>query len=343
MSPKVSVLLPVYNGEQFLEEAIDSILNQTFQDFELLILLEYGSNAASREIVESKKVDQRIRVIENQKGRLGLAESLNLGMRQAKGEYIARMDADDISLPKRFAKQVKYLDEHPDIVMCGTAMRGLYDDGHMDDRGYFTDPGSIRFECMLGNPFGHPTVMWRREVFLRESLFYRNTPYSEDFELWKRVVERFPCANLREHLLLYRLHGESASVIYADTLCGVNDALNKEYLAKHHIDYDIVGDFFRGGLTEEEIEHREDIICQICSIWDNPRETYRALEQRMRLFYIANQNYCFKRYWKRFGFVYHNAVYDKIRVWMSINFHKMTALIKFHKSNYMGGDLGERS
>ena len=106
MSPKVSVLLPVYNGEQFLEEAIDSILNQTFQDFELLILLEYGSNAASREIVESKKVDQRIRVIENQKGRLGLAESLNLGMRQANGESIARMEADDISLAKRCAKHL---------------------------------------------------------------------------------------------------------------------------------------------------------------------------------------------------------------------------------------------
>lgn len=328
MQPKVSVLFPVYNGERFLEESIDSILNQTFRDFELLILLEYGSNAASREIVERKKADGRIRVIENTEGRLGLAESLNLGMREAKGEYIARMDADDISLPKRFEKQVKYLDRHPDIVMCGTAMRGLYDDGHMDDRGYFTDPGSIRFECMLGNPFGHPTVMWRKDVFLREKLFYRNTPYSEDFELWKRVVELFPCANLKEYLLVYRLHGESASAVYGDTLGNVNDALNKEYLAKHHIDYDVTGAFFRGGLSEEEIEHREEIVQQICRIWDDPRKGNKALEQRMRLFYTANHVYDFRRYWNRFGFVYHNALYDRMRIWMSIHMHKVAGMIR---------------
>lgn len=325
---RVSVLLPVYNGERFLEEAIDSILNQTFQDFELLILLEYGSNAASREIVESKMADQRIRVIENKESKLGLAESLNRGMREAKGEYIARMDADDISLPKRFEKQVKYLDRHPDIVMCGTAMRGLYDDGHMDKRGYFTDPGSIRFECMLGNPFGHPTVMWRRDDFLREKLLYRNTPYSEDFELWKRVVELFPCANLKEYLLMYRLHVESASTVYGDTLGSVNDALNKEYLAKHHIDYDVAGAFYRGGLSEAEIEHREDIVQQICHIWDDPRKSYKALEQRMRLLYTVNHVYGFNRYWQRFGFVYRNALYDKIRIWINIGMHKVAGMLR---------------
>ncbi len=323
MQPKVSVLFPVYNGERFLEEAIDSILNQTFHNFELLILFEYGSNEASRKIVESRTKDHRVRVIENKECRLGLAESLNLGMREARGEYIARMDADDISLPKRFEKQVKYLDKHPKIVMCGTAMKGLYDDGYMDKRGYFSDSGSIRFECMLGNPFGHPTVMWRKDAFLKEGLFYRNTPYSEDFELWKRVVELFPCANLKEYLLIYRLHGESASALYEDTLGSVNDALNREYLAKYHIDYDVAGPFFRGGLSEEDIEHREDIMRQICCIWSDPRKSYKALEQRMRLFYVENHVYDFKRYWERFGFVYQNSLYDKIRIWISIHMHKM--------------------
>ncbi|MCM1235286.1 MAG: glycosyltransferase [Ruminococcus flavefaciens] len=328
MQPKVSVLLPVYNGEQFLGEAIDSILNQTFQDYELLILLEYGSNEASRKIVEGRKTDKRIHVIENTESKLGLAESLNCGMREAKGEYIARMDADDISLPKRFEKQVKYLDSHPAIVMCGTAMKGLYDDGHMDDRGYFTDPGSIRFECMLGNPFGHPTVMWRRDVFLREKLFYRNTPYSEDFELWKRVVELFPCANLKEYLLVYRLHGASASVVYGDTLGRVNDALNKEYLAKHHIDYDVDGAFFRGGLSKEEIGHREEIVQQICRIWDDPRKSHKALEQRMRLFYMANGVYSFQRYWKTFSFVYQDSICDKFRIRIGVAAHKMIAKLR---------------
>lgn len=330
MHPKVSVLFPVYNGECFLEEAIDSILRQTFHDFELLILLEYGSNAASRRIIESKKYDHRIRVIENQECKLGLAESLNFGMKEARGEYIARMDADDISLPKRLEKQVSYLDRHPDIAMCGTAMRGLYDDGHMDKRGYFTDPGSIRFECMFGNPFGHPTVMWRKDVFLREELFYRDTPYSEDFELWKRVVELFPCANLKEYLLIYRLHGESASAIYSDTLGNVNDALNKEYLAKHHIDYDVTGAFFRGGLSEEDIVHREDMVCSICRIWDDPRKSYHALEQRMRIFYSANGIYSFRRYWDRFAFVYRNSLYDQVRIRMEVAVHKLILCLRKH-------------
>lgn len=327
MQPKVSVLFPVYNGERYLDESIDSILNQTYKNFELLILLEYGSNQASKEIVKSK-TDDRIRVIENKKEKLGLAKSLNLGMREARGEYIARMDADDISLPKRFEKQVRFLDRHPQIVMCGTAMRGLYADGHTDRRGYFTDAGSIRFECMLGNPFGHPTVMWRKKEFLEAELFYRDTPYSEDFELWKRVVELYPCANLKEYLLVYRLHEESASVIYNDKLDNVNNALNKEYLEKHNIEYNIKDPFFKGDLKEEEIKYREDILCQICRIWENPRECYKALEQRVRQLYTANGVYSFKRYWERFGFIYQNAFYDKLRIFVSTNIHEIILLLR---------------
>ena len=331
MQPKVSVLFPVYNGEKYLRQSLDSVLNQTFRNFELLILLEYGSNQASREIVKEAAADSRVRIIENKEVKLGLAESLNRGMKEARGEYIARMDADDISLPKRFEKQVKFLNGHPNIVMCGTAMKGLYDDGHMDKRGYFTDSGSIRFECMLGNPFGHPTVMWRREAFLRENLFYRNTPYSEDFELWKRVVAIYPCANLKEYLLLYRLHGESASAVYHDTLGSVNDALNKEYLAKCQISYPITGAFFRGGLSEDEIKQRENIVCQICHLWDKPRLCHIALEQRMRLFYMANGVYSFRRYWNTFSFVYNDSFWDKLRIWFSIKMHSIVAMVKINR------------
>ena len=327
MQPQISVLFPVYNGERFLEEAIDSILNQTYENCELLILLEYGSNKESRKIIQDK-TDKRLRIIENKKRKLGLAQSLNLGMKEAKGKYIARMDADDISLPKRFEKQVKFLEAHPHIVMCGTAMKGLYDDGHIDKRGYFTEPDNIKFECMLGNPFGHPSVMWRKKEFLEAGLFYRDTPYSEDFELWKRVVELYPCANLKEYLLLYRIHEESASVIYNDKLGNVNDALNKEYLEKHHIKYDVEGAFFRGNLTEDEVRHREDIICQICRIWEKPRKCHKVLEQRMRQFYTINNVYSFKRYWKKFSFVYKENLYDKMRIRMEILIHQIMEMLK---------------
>ncbi len=327
MQPKISVLLPVYNGERFLEESIDSLLNQTYKSFELLVLLEYGSNQASRNIVYSK-TDQRVRIIENRECKLGLAQSLNLGIREAKGEYIARMDADDISLPKRFEKQVKFLDRHSQIVMCGTAMKGLYTDGHTDKRGYFTDPESIKFECMLGNPFGHPTVMWRRKEFLEAGLFYKDTPYSEDFELWKRVVEIYPCANLKEYLLIYRIHEESASAVFSNTLGNVNSVLNKEYLKKHNIEYNLEAPFFKGNLTEGELKYREDILCQICQIWSKPRECHKALEQRVRQLYTVNNVYSYKRYWERFGFVYKKNIYDRLRIMVSVNLHKVMSSVR---------------
>lgn len=326
MNPKVTVLFPVYNGERYLETSINSILGQTFRDFELLILLEFGSNQASRDIVERLQ-DSRIRIIENEK-KLGLAKSLNAGIKVAQGEYIARMDADDISMPKRFAYQVSFLDKHKDIVMCGTAMQGIYEDGSTDKRGYFTDPDSIKFECMLGNPFGHPTVMFRKREFIENDFFYRNTPYSEDFELWKRVVEVYPCANLPQFLLQYRLHGESASAIYGNILNDVNQELNREYLIKRGIDYDIEQSFWQSNLTEQEIEKREHILVAICNLWDNKRAVRKVLEQRMRLFYMGNHIPVFSRFWSTFSFVYKNSTYDCIRLWISFTAHRIVGVLR---------------
>ena len=110
--PKVTVLLPVYNSEKYIRESIDSIIAQSFTDWDMLILNEYGSSKECTKIVkEYEQLDKRIRVIQNDK-RLGLAKSLNLGIREATGEYIARMDADDISRRDRFQKEVDFLDGH---------------------------------------------------------------------------------------------------------------------------------------------------------------------------------------------------------------------------------------
>ena len=118
--PKVTVLLPVYNSEKYIKESIDSIIAQSFTDWDMLILNEYGSSEKCTDIVkEYEKKDSRIRVIQNAK-RLGLAESLNLGMREATGEYIARMDADDISRKDRFQKEVEFLDSHMNVAVVGS-------------------------------------------------------------------------------------------------------------------------------------------------------------------------------------------------------------------------------
>ena len=117
--PKVTILMPAYNASLYIKESIESMLNQSFSDFELLIIND-GSKDNTSEVVKSI-VDERIRLVENEQN-LGLANTLNKGMKLAKGEYLARMDADDLSTPNRLQTQVDYLDSHPDVILCSMAM-----------------------------------------------------------------------------------------------------------------------------------------------------------------------------------------------------------------------------
>ena len=117
VQPKISVVMPAYNAENYIREAIDSILAQTFRDFEFLII-DDGSTDHTVEIIRSYS-DSRIRLYQNERN-MGVAATLNRGLDLARGEYIARMDADDISLPERFAKQAAYMDAHPDVAVCGS-------------------------------------------------------------------------------------------------------------------------------------------------------------------------------------------------------------------------------
>lgn len=204
--PKVSVLLPVYNGEDYLRDAITSILYQTFTDFELLII-DDGSTDSSLEIIQSY-TDPRIRLLRNEK-RLKLSGALNRGMDDASGEYIARMDADDISLPRRLATQVSYMDQHGDVGLCGSWVKMF---GFRGTSIYKAPIGyqSIRAKALFDNPFVHPSVMLRKELFDRYSLRFNGDYYpTEDFELWARAIPKFPCDNIGEVLLHYRVHAQS--------------------------------------------------------------------------------------------------------------------------------------
>lgn len=207
-TPKVTVLMPVYNGEKYLNDAIDSILGQTFQDFEFLIVND-GSTDNSVEIIKSYD-DTRIRLFHNEKN-LGVARTLNKGMELARGEYIARMDSDDISLPRRLKRQTDFMDSHPVIGACGAWFRRFGDLKSIVDRP-LTDPQQIRCGQLFNSRLGHPTVMMRLELFRRHALFY-DPDYkdAEDFELWMRALESFELANVGEVLLLYRVHSGQVS------------------------------------------------------------------------------------------------------------------------------------
>ena len=208
-SPQVTVLLPVRNGSAHLSAALESILAQTFVDFELLVI-DDGSTDATPEILRAVR-DPRLRVVTNPQN-IGLVPTLNRGLELARGEFIARQDHDDISLPERLEKQVAFLRAHPDCVLLGTeavqtdaqgrkAFRLLRPHGVED----------IRWYLCFDNAFIHSSVMFRREPVCQEFGGYAPSFHSEDYALWSRIARARETANLPDPLLLYREHGSSVT------------------------------------------------------------------------------------------------------------------------------------
>lgn len=208
----VSVVLPAYNAELYLKEAIDSVLAQTFTDFELIILND-GSMDKTEEIILSYQ-DSRIVYVKNEKN-LGLIGTLNKGMALAKGKYIARMDADDICFPERFSKQVTFLEKNEEYVVCGTSAYRFHDD--ISDRQAFNPPltdANIRVRLLFNSSFIHPSVMFRASVIRANNLsFNQNFKYAEDYYFWIDLLKCGKGFNLKEKLLYYRVVGTSQTAV----------------------------------------------------------------------------------------------------------------------------------
>ena len=209
IKPIISVVMAVYNGEKFLRDAIDSVLSQTYCDFEFIIIDDYSTDNSVK-IIESYQ-DSRIRLIKNEQN-MRLPASLNKGIRLARGIYIARMDADDISLPTRFAKQKEYLDSHLDVVAVGGSYQAMDEAGN-DLYVYHAKTGKkLARYYLMPSPMAHPTVMIRRDIIVNNNLFY-DEQYSsaQDYDLWLRVIKKFKIDNLSAVLLRYRLQSNSIS------------------------------------------------------------------------------------------------------------------------------------
>jgi glycosyltransferase involved in cell wall biosynthesis len=207
--PKVSIVLPVYNGAAHLREALDSIYAQTMEDWELLVVNEYGSNDGSSGIVYNYAAqDPRFKLIQNTE-RLGLAESLNRGISESAGYYIARIDADDQSLPDRFRKQTDFLDAHNDVGILGTWQQHYGDDGLWVHKPP-SEPERLAANLLFCCDICHSTVMMRKSVLAEHGLFYDKRYYAEDYELWTRAMCVTKLANLPEVLGKYR-HGSNIS------------------------------------------------------------------------------------------------------------------------------------
>src|SRR5579872_4675255 len=209
--PSISVVMSVFNGERFLRDAIESILNQSFCDFEFIII-DDGSTESIGSILDwYQKSDPRIRVY-HQENR-GLIESLNRACGLARGKYIARMDADDIATPDRLGRQLQYMEAHPGVAVLGGAVEIIDANGKL--RGNAAPPtgdDAIRSNLQNGNTvFYHPTVMMRKEVFLAVGGYREVVVDAEDFDLWTRIADKHKLANLAQVVLKYRRHPHQVS------------------------------------------------------------------------------------------------------------------------------------
>lgn len=204
--PKISVILPVYNCETYVRETIQSVLNQTFEDFELLII-DDCSKDSTVEIVESFD-DKRIQLFKKEKN-TGYTNSLNYAVSIAKGEFIARMDGDDVCVSNRFEKQVQFLDDNPNIILCGTAIQII---GQNTILRHPSTHDEIKVKLCFGSAFYHPSVMGRITSF-KENPYDNKFEPAEDYDLWTRLAFKGELANLDEVLLKYRVHQKQISVV----------------------------------------------------------------------------------------------------------------------------------
>ncbi len=210
----ISVIMPVYNGERFLAEAIDSILAQTYTDFELLIV-DDGSQDSSPEIARSyQERDKRIRVIQLERN-MGSADARNQGIAEANGDFIATMDCDDVSLPERFQKQVDFLQSNPEIGVLGACCRVVNED-KTTELFEFIVPEThalIALNLWIGASFAHSTVMFRRDVLAAVGGYEPGRWAGDDSELFLRLLVKTEnmFANLTEILVLYRRHEQAKS------------------------------------------------------------------------------------------------------------------------------------
>ncbi len=199
--------MPVYNASSFLSEAIKSILNQTFKNFELIILND-GSLDRSKDIILSF-FDSRIKYIENETN-LGLIKTLNKGIELCSGKYIIRMDADDICEPQRIEKQIRFLESHPDIGLCGTWAHVINDKGDITGKIVNqTSPPFLSVSLLFTVPLIHPSVCFKASVLKEHQ--YHEVPIAEDFDLWCRLDKETKMANIPEYQFLYRWHNTNIS------------------------------------------------------------------------------------------------------------------------------------
>lgn len=212
--PEISVLLCVYNGEAYLAACMESILTQTFTDFEFVVVND-GSTDRSLEIINAyAQKDPRMFIV-NRRKNAGISASVTEGLKHCRGKYIARMDQDDISLPDRFLMQHRYLESHPEIDVVGSSLAFIDEDGNLTGKTLIrpTDPLIIRLQMYYRCVIHNPSTLMRAAYYQKYNQDSQEVGYyaADDYSLWLRENTHHLYANLAEPLLKYRLHSKQTS------------------------------------------------------------------------------------------------------------------------------------
>jgi glycosyltransferase involved in cell wall biosynthesis len=221
----IDVLMPAYNSEAFIHEAISSMLNQTYENFRLLVFND-GSSDNTQEILRTFK-DKRILYFESEQN-IGCANALNALLQSADAKYIARMDADDISLPNRLEVQINFMESNPDLVLCGAGLRVFHGEETETTVYYPENSEEIRVNLLAYNCIGHPTVFFRNGLFRYDNQY----EYAEDYHAWATLSKNKKnlMANIPEVLLRYRLHPQQASARKSNEQFTVANEIKKQLL-----------------------------------------------------------------------------------------------------------------
>ena len=257
--PAITVLMPVYNAALYLREAIESVLNQTFSDFEFLIIND-GSTDESEKIVLSYK-DSKIRYIKNEVN-LKLIATLNKGVELTKGKYIVRMDADDISLPHRLQTQFDFMEQHTNIALCGSWFESF--GGQQGVAKYVANHNEIMTKMLYQCHFCHPSVIIRKSML--DSLNIKFDPlftHAEDYDLFSRIGEKFELANIQEVLVKYRIHPGSVSQLNKDTQQRNSMTIKKRLFQKIGLELNEVEINFYQSVMEHNYEQNYSYLTNI--------------------------------------------------------------------------------
>lgn len=316
--PQVSIILPVFNAEKYLPLALASLLLQDHHNIEIIALND-GSTDGSSEILR-RAAAQDARVILVERENLGLITTLNEGLERASGEFVARMDADDIAYPHRISTQLRMFAADPDLAMSGCFFDTIYSGGRLLPRGKAdaTETTDLRILSRFCTILRHPTVMFRRSRIPEGMLHYDEAyPCAEDFDLFRRIADHCKVAQTAEPLLAYRLHENSVSVTRMATMVRSHVTIVEEGLRRF---YPSAADTGFGGIADEisprSVACAADLICRLDALLPlQPEAERRAFQIAITgTFYFLFSHICHsKDYGLASAFVEQSGHWDRIR------------------------------